>query len=255
MTLGPPRWLMLSPPRPMAKARVLAFPYAGAGPSSYGRWGSLMPSQVELMIAAPPGREHRSAEPSVVTMAEYVSSIVEEMPQDRLPVVLFGHSLGAIVAFEVALRLSTGGRPPAALFISGRGYPSDLPTKRPIHALPDAELLRVVRQRYDAPPVELDDHPDLLAEAMASLRADLALLERFDPRLSEREPLGIPVTIYHGREDPGHDAAATSAWHAVTTGPVSYREYPGAHLFVREHAADIVADLAEAALSAPHPSG
>src|SRR5438270_5878221 len=125
-------WLMRPVRRPEAAIRLVCVPHAGAGPSVYREWPAELPD-LDLAVAYLPGRERRFVEPAV----DRVEPIVDQLgpailDRDDRPVALFGHSMGALVAYETAHWLQRAGRPPVALFVSGCRAP-DLPPRRITH--------------------------------------------------------------------------------------------------------------------------
>lgn len=246
---GASGWLVVPRPNPMARARVVCVPHAGAGPSPYRPWTRYLSTDMELRIVAPPGREHRYGEAAVSTLEEYVTAVALALTEGpAMPLVVFGHSMGAVIAYELTLRLAESGRPPQHLFLSGRSPPDDLPAAEPIHELPDGELIETVRSRYGGFPVELENHPELLRHALAALRDDLRLLERFRSRYPAALP--CPTTVFFGRRDEGHPEGVVRRWAEV--GPVEFVGFDGGHFFVLERAAEVaghVSNVTEAAIS------
>lgn len=232
-------WLVCPRPEPSAEATLLCVPHAGGGASGYRAWVRHLPTELELLIVAPPGREHRWEEPRVAGVTEYVEATLSELHQrSRRPLLLFGHSMGAVIAYQLALRLAQANRPPAHLFLSGRGFPSDLPASNPLHLLPDGELIQLVRQRYQGLPKELDEYPDLLEEALRVLREDLRILESFQPRHAPR--LEIPVSVMWGDSDPGVSRDDLLRWRQITTGPVDFTQFPGGHFHLLQNPGHVI---------------
>jgi pyochelin biosynthetic protein PchC len=232
--------------------RVLCVPHAGSGASPYVSWGRRFPDDIEFRIVAPPGREQRIAEPPVRDLEEYAAGLVAGILREpELPWIVFGHSFGAIVAYEVARRLTEAGHPPAHLVVSARGIPTDLPPARPMHALPDDDLVSLMRRQYGGFAAEVEHFPELLAEVLTALRLDLALMETFRPRF---EPiLPIPVSVFWSPDDPSAVAEDIEAWRRVSSHPVRFEAFPGGHFYLFARAEDLVARLVEAASGCPVP--
>jgi medium-chain acyl-[acyl-carrier-protein] hydrolase len=161
-----------------------------------------------------------------------------------LPFAMFGHSLGALVAFHVACRLrDEGAAEPAHLFVSGRRAPQLPPRHPPITHLPDPEFVEEVRRRYNGISDEVIRHPDLLALLVPTLKADMAVIETYVHR--EGIPLECPISVYGGDDDPEATPAELVSWKVQTRGPLSVRMFPGAHFFVQTAQADLLRAVRE----------
>jgi medium-chain acyl-[acyl-carrier-protein] hydrolase len=207
-------WIRRPRPRPEARARLFCVPHAGAGPSFYARWVTELPPAVEVCLVHLPGRESRFTETPVDDLdviAARVASAVEPL-LDR-PFALFGHSMGALVAYEVAHRLS---RQPKQLFVSGFPPPHAPPTDPPVAHLPDAEFLAAVRAGYGGIPDSLWADQDLVRLLLPMLRADFAACERYV--WPAHPPLSCDVTALCGAGDHYVPAGALSGWAELTTG-------------------------------------
>ena len=153
-----------------------------------------------------------------------------------VPYAIFGHSMGALVAFELASALEhDGGRPPEALFVSGRRPPDETDAAAPVHALPDAEFLDELQRRYGAVPDAVRHEPELLALLLPGLRADVRALETY--RIADDTRIACPVHVYGGREDTRPPPDQLEGWSRRTEQPVRVRLFPGGHFFVAEEPA------------------
>ncbi|OLR93051.1 thioesterase II family protein [Actinokineospora bangkokensis] len=232
-------WLRRPKPRPGAALRLVCVPHAGAGPSSFARWIAELAPDVEVCIAALPGRESRFTEPPVTdvdVLADELTAATAGLGAD-LPVALFGHSMGAVLAYEVAHRLPT---PPAHLVASG-SLPPQVPDLDPrIAHLPDAEFLARVRA-YGGIPDAVCADPDLLALLLPVLRADFAACEGY--RFTERPPLDCPVTALCGSGDRYVDEAALGRWGELTTGECVTRVIGAGHFNLVEDRAAVLGFL------------
>ena len=230
------RWVVVPHPRPMAYARVLCIPHAGSGPSPYRPWIRHLPDDIELRIVAPAGREHRFDESVAERLEDYMDAVLEELLREPpFPTAIFGHSMGAVVAYELALRLEDAGRPPVHTFLSGRGAPTDLPSAEPMGSLPDEELLSLARLRYGGFPAELEAYPQLMRDALEALRGDLRLLERFQP--SFPRALGGPASVCWGAGDESLSAEDLRRWGDI--GRVEYVSFEGGHFYLQERGAEV----------------
>ncbi len=222
-----------------ASASLYCFPYAGGSASYYAGWARHYRGQVELVPVQLPGRDARMAEPpptAVGAVADEVAALIATAPTRPL---LFGHSMGAIIAFEVARRLQALGRPAAHLFVSGRPAPTITRPRSPVSSLPRAEFLRVLLD-YGAVAAEILRHHELLDLLLPTMRADFAMIESYTcldgPRLT------CPVLGWCGADDPDVAPAAMAGWADQTSAEFELRSRPGGHFFL----SDCVAEFAEA---------
>ncbi len=190
-----------------------------------------------------PGREHRLAEPAFSSLDALLPSLLDGIRThlDR-PFAIFGHSMGALIAFELARTLRGGGmQSPAHLFVSGHRAPQ-LPDRRPsIHALPDAEFWPALRS-LGGTPDEVFAHQELMALVEPTLRADFQLCETHAWR--EEPPLDIPLSVFGGLDDPNVERSELEAWRDVTRGAVHVEMLPGDHHYLHQAQQRLVAAVA-----------
>lgn len=229
----------------MAPVRLLAFPYAGGGPFSYLHWTRLLSSDVELRVVSAPGRDLREHEGEEPHLEAWLDAITAELLADPgVPLALLGHSLGALMAFEVARRLAAAGRPPVHLVVSAKAPAGVREEDAALRRLPDAPLLQAIRERFGGLPEELEEDPELLATVLRRLRNDLQLLEQFEARTGS--PLALPLTVLWSPDDRSVNEAQMRQWGTLVSGEVRYRAFPGGHFFLVEHAAAVCRIVAEA---------
>ncbi len=213
------------------RRRLFCFPYAGGGTAVFRQWPDELPGDVELCIPCLPGRDARVDEPPATAMAPLVAALAREMqPLLTLPYALFGHSMGAFIAFDLAHELSAMGIGPAHLFASAQRGPRVPYPAQPIFGLPDADFLAAVRERYQAMPEPVLRQPDLMAVLLRMLRGDFTLVEDYRYRATIR--LTCPVTAFGGRDDPQIAGEQLEAWSLETSEAFDLRQLPGGHFFL-----------------------
>lgn len=238
-------WLLRQKSDPNACLRLYCFPSAGMGASMYRTWAPEMPVGVEMYGVQPPGREGRLRDPAFTRMADLVDAATDALWSglDR-PFALFGHSLGALVAFEVARRLwRRGGPQPWHVIASGRRAPHLALRHPPMAHLDDTAFVAEVRRRYDGIPEEVLQHPDLMALLLPTLRADITAFEGY--AYEPGEPLGCPITAYGGDDDFEARCDEVTAWRQHTRAGFRHRIFPGKHFFVQSARALVLRDLGE----------
>ncbi len=226
-----PPWLVFPRPNPQARLRLFCFPYAGGGATVYRTWPAELPPDVEVCAIQPPGRESRLREKPF----ERLQPLIEDLgpvllPYLNMPFVFFGHSLGALVCFEIARYLRRRGMAlPEHLFVSGRPAPH-LPLPRPpIHALPKQEFVTEL-QSYNGTPAEVLQHEELMELLIPILRADFAVNETYAYTLEA--PLACPMSVFGGLKDSITDEETLDAWREHTMGPFVRRMFPGDHFYL-----------------------
>ncbi|WP_437650986.1 thioesterase II family protein [Sorangium sp. So ce362] len=239
------RWLVSPRPAPEALVQLLFFPYAGAGTSVYHGWAEALPPWVEGSIVRLPGRETRLREPPLTTLRSLVRALSPALsPRLTEPFAFFGHSMGALIAFELARQLRRERRAgPAHLFVSARPAPQLPPRHEPLHALSDDEFLDLLARRYQGVPETIRREPELLKLYLPTLRADFSVLETatYEPE----EPLDCRVSAFGGRDDETATEAEIAAWCRQTRGDFSLRMFPGDHFFLHGARTELLDEVTE----------
>ena len=224
--------------------RLFCLPYSGASALTYLRWRRQLPTAVELCPVELPGRGSRLGEPLQTDFARLTAQLAQELlPRAREPYVLFGHSLGALLANELAQRLSEQGAPPRALIASGTAAPTeredyDRDLSRPKS---DDELIADLRQRGGTPE-EVLGNAELMALTLPVLRADFLLCGSHLPR--PQPVLDCPLWVWGGRQDQA-TPAQLHAWARQTRGPCQLDWFAGGHFFIHSEQAAVLARLAD----------
>jgi surfactin synthase thioesterase subunit len=232
-------------PRPDAAARLFCFPHAGGGAAVYAPWArALRDRPIEIAAAQLPGRDDRLREPACADLDCIVDGLADAIePLADRPYAFFGHSLGALVAFELARRLRdrrAGG--PAHLFVSGAHAPQiprDTPPLRFIDG--DAAFLEAVAATYGGVPKIVLEQAELRVALVPALRADLALTETYTYR--DAPPLTCPIAAYGGASDPFVSEARLAGWREHTTGEFSCRLFAGHHFYLNRAREALLADI------------
>lgn len=231
-------------PRPMARWRLVLVPYAGAGVTAFRSWAALVPGDIEPFALQLPGREDRLSEPA---MRNWPAMMLEVIAAFRalpsMPTCLYGYSLGAVIALELARSMessSTAG--PEHLFCAARPWPGISTGERiDLNLLTDDELLTVLDRQYGSLSSSLT-HPAIREVFLPCLRADLALLASH--RWRPAPPLKCPLTIHGGNGDPMIRPETLESWRVETAAAFRTRIFDGDHFFLNNHRAAIIEDIA-----------
>lgn len=218
------------------RLRVVCFAHAGAGAAMFRTWPDALPAGIELVCPSLPGRDARAAEQPLADMPSVVARVAADVsPFLTMPYCLFGHSLGALVAFELAHELGhRGARPPVRLFVAAQRAPRLPHPQAPIYALPDADFLAGVQRRHDALPAALLADPEMKRYLTRLLRADFTLVETYRSVRSDR--ISCPITVFGGREDTAVSPALLPGWAEETSASCETVLLPGSHFFFRTEA-------------------
>jgi surfactin synthase thioesterase subunit len=224
---------------PSRQIRLFCFPYAGASASAYRTWPERLPAGVEVWAAQLPGRGPRLRE-RPLTRPEPLLAALEAALAPHLgePFALFGHSMGALIAFELCRRLRGRGRPlPAHLFVSGRAPPNHDRSSAPVRSLSDAQLIARLR-RYGGTPAPVLENEELLELLLPAIRADFELLDAW--RHVPEPPLAVPLTVLGGTDDPLTPPESLEGWREQTSGEWALHSVPGGHFFVHTEEAAVL---------------
>lgn len=220
-------------PRSQPRFRLFCLPYAGAGASIYTAWADLLPPEIELVAIQLPGREDRVFEQPFTQLDRLVRTLAQAV---RIyldtPFAIFGHSGGALIAFELARELRARlASPPHHLFVSALAPPETVRSAAPIHSGPTPEFKEGLRRLEGTGP-EILENDDMMELLLPALRADFQLAETYVYR--EAEPLACSITALGGAADARVTAADLDGWRGHTSGTFSIRILEGGHFYITE---------------------
>jgi surfactin synthase thioesterase subunit len=227
------QWIFRPSPNPAARVRLFCVPSAGRGASMYRGWGQPLGPQVELCALQLPGRENRIREPPFTRMADAVQEVAAVVQSHLdIPFAFFGHSMGAVICFELARLLRGQNMPaPVHLFISARRAPQFPEERPPLSPLRNEQFVAELCRRYNGIPREVLKEPELMELLLPVLRADVKMLETYvyRPGLS----LGCPITALGGREDTETPFEQLVGWREQTSARFRTHIFPGDHFFLQ----------------------
>jgi len=245
-------WIRTFAPAPHAALRLFCFHYVGGSASAFRTWAQRLAPGVEVSAVQLPGRETRIREApftDLLALAERVAAELTPLLNGK-PFAFFGHSMGALLAFEVTRELRRRGLPaPVHLFASSAAAPQNR-MGRTRHTLGDAELVEELR-RLGGTPEEVLQHEELLQLVLPLLRADFSVVDTY--RYREEEPLDVPLSAFGGREDDGVTEAHLRDWQSQTRAPFALRLFPGGHFYLHAHEGEVAAEVGRTLTSIPSP--
>ncbi|MCX6047109.1 MAG: alpha/beta fold hydrolase [Chloroflexi bacterium] len=240
-------WVTIPKPQPQAQVRLFCFPYAGGGATVFRTWPALLPPTIELCAIQLPGRETRLRETPFDQLEPLVQALAVALyPYLDRPFAFYGHSLGALISYEVARHLQRVRAPlPQQLFVAARQAPHLPWAESPLHQLPTADFLSAVQQRYGGIPAAVWEDAELMALVQPQLRADFTLLETYLYRADQA--LACPITVFGGHNDQTVTQPALAAWSEHTSALCKIHLLPGDHFFLNQ-ATPALLQLIQAAL-------
>ncbi|SCK54705.1 thioesterase II family protein [Streptomyces sp. WMMB 322] len=235
---------------------LVCCPHSGGWADSFVPWREPVralneagPAAVGLLAVQYPGHGDRGSEEPAADVRAMAAAISAELAGlDPARTVLFGHSFGAMVAYETARRLESAGAPPAVLAVSGARAPGDPAAPRGEAGLPDAQLWRRVTELGGIDPLLADD-PELRELVLPALRADITAHERY--AAAPAGTVGVDIRCYLGADDPLAPEDAGAGWAARTTGNLVVRVRGGGHFHHVERPRELLADLLDGHLGRP----
>lgn len=212
---------------------LLVLPHAGGNAHAYAEWRGFLPADVRLLIGQYPGRGARFSEPLPLDIDDLAAPVVASLPAGTEELVVLGHSMGSLVAFEVVRKLQAAGRTPRALIASACRAPF-LPNPSVVQpeSLDDDALVAAIKERGGTDDGILDE-PELREIVLPSIRADFAI----DDVYQCREPgvrVDCPVTVIGGTADPVVPVEALTHWAEITGSGFALEMLPGGHFYFQQ---------------------
>ncbi|MGW2375776.1 MULTISPECIES: thioesterase II family protein [Kitasatospora] len=237
-------WFRRFDPSDFAPARIVIFPHAGGSASYYLDHAKALAPYADVLAVQYPGRQNRYSEPTIDSVPELAEQVYQELRRgwvDR-PIVFFGHSMGASVAFEVARRFTRDGLAgPERLFVSAGRAPS-LPRDTEVHKMSDDGLLEATI-RLGGTDERVLDQPALRELIIPALRADYTAIETYLAAPDAVVPQ--PITGLVGDTDANATVEQVAQWERHTSGGFSLRVFPGGHFYLAEQVDAVVRLLTE----------
>lgn len=243
-------WLAYRRPNPRARLRLFCFPYAGGSASLFRTWPDDLPALIDVCPIQYAGRETRLSERPYTHMTPMVQALTRGLrPYLDMPFAFFGHSLGAMVSYELICQLRGEGQPePIHLFASGCRAPQLPDPDPPIHALPEPEFITELRRLNGTPELVLQN-AELMQLLMPVLRADFEIVGTY--HYTNCGLLNCPISVFGGLGDHEASEADLNGWRELTRGAFTLRMFPGDHFFVHTARQSIVRIVAQV-LGQPH---
>jgi medium-chain acyl-[acyl-carrier-protein] hydrolase len=224
-------WIVKPKPNPQAEIRLFCFPYAGGGALPFRTWSNDLPSEIEVCAVQLPGRENRLNEPPIPRLSPLVQTLARVLlPSLDKPFAFFGHSMGALIGFELVRHLRSQKSPvPIHLFVSGCKAPQIPDTDSPLHDLPSSLLIEKLRSYNGTPEAVLQDHT-MMQLLLPVIRADFAIIETYV--YSKEEPLNLPISAFGGFEDSSVSHEQLAEWRNQTSRSFELQMLRGNHFFL-----------------------
>lgn len=213
--------------------RLFCFPHAGGMSSVFYPWAKRLPPTIEMGVIQLPGRGARIAESPLTELHSILAELMSVLREcDQVPFALFGHSMGALLAYELARTLTCVGISPRAVFVSAACAPQTVTHRTQLHRLPNAALIQELAERYHAVPVEILNDDEAQELFLPALRADLELLETYAH--TPGVLLECPIFAFGGKADPEVTSEDLLRWREQTQHAFRVELFPGGHFYLYE---------------------
>ncbi|MCX4852243.1 thioesterase II family protein [Streptomyces canus] len=234
-------WIRRFHPTPDAPARLLCLPHAGGSAPFYFPVSQALSPAVDVLAVQYPGRQDRRHEPRIESIPELADALFEEvLPWIDRPLALFGHSMGAVLAFELALRLERKGTVPLVVFPSGRRAPSQH-REETVHLRDDDGIVAELRTLSGTDAQVFDDE-ELLRMALPSIRSDYKAAETY--RHDSGSRLTAPIQAHVGTGDPKATLDDVRAWSEHTESEFEMYTHPGGHFYLNKQMPGVTSAIA-----------
>lgn len=232
-------WILFPRPNVKAEIRLFCFPYAGGSPHIFRDWAEQLPDWIELCTIQLPGRGSRIFETAYTRIKPLIKELAEQLkPFDDKPFSCFGHSMGALLAFEWTRFLrKTNRKLPEIMFFSGCVAPQIYDKEKPIYALPNDELITELENLGGTPP-ELLENSELMELVLPPLRADFELLHFYE--YAPEPAFDFPIAAFGGETDKDVDFNRLAAWREQTKNNFSIEIFAGNHFYLHESQPDLL---------------
>ena len=230
--------------------RLFCCPYAGGSATMFRAWAERLPPTVEVIGVQAPGKGSRLLEPPYRNVHQLVDGLLDALTPllNEKPFSFFGHSNGALVAFELSNMLQRHRLPmPRRLFLSASPAPWARVFDPPYSQMSD-ETFKAMLKDFNGTPSEILDDTDLFQLLLPGLRADFSMSEGY--RYSHPRKLAVPVDIYHGEHD-DIEPAQIQAWSEHIAQPPRFEQIPGGHFFIHSHVEQLTDSVARRLAEAP----
>lgn len=235
-------WIKQPVPNPDASTRLFCFSYAGGSASVFRQWPDYLSKDIEMCAVQLPGREGRFAEKPFMKLSDLIDTLVEELiPYLDRPFTFYGHSMGTLIAFELARKLRRLGRQgPEHIFVSGRCAPQVEDPEVPLHQLPDKEFIEGLR-RYNGTPEAVFNDKDIMELLVPLIRADFTVCETYN--YYHEEPLDCPISAFAGEDE--ISSKFLDDWKEQTRHDFDTGIFPGDHFFINTHQKQFVGAISD----------
>lgn len=230
--------------------RFFCIPFAGGSANFFLKWKSFIDKSIEFCPVELAGRGRRSGVPLYTTLDEAIEDIYRIINKqvDDSPYLIWGHSMGAILAYELFYRLKKGGFPlPVSLFVSGRAAPHIGSKTRIIHTLPYDEFKEEIINFGGKSVKDIFKHEELIDIFLPIMRADFKIIENYSFSPKE-EPLDCNLTVLFSNDDT-MSLEESEAWRSYTKKDFKLYSFDGGHFFIEDHAKEIFDIIQESILN------
>lgn len=238
-------WIICPKPNPLSRLRLFCFPCAGGLPGVFIPWSDVLPAEIEVCAIQLPGRGRRINEESFTRLKPLIEALMPafEGYLDK-PFVFLGHSMGAVLAFEIIRRLRQQGRSlPLHLFACCCPAPQKPIVKPSICKLPEAAFIAELCHRYNAIPDYIREDKEMMQLFLPSLRSDFILIENYC--YEEDRPIDLPISVFGGLDDRAITKEDLDLWRTQTTNSFSLEMFPGDHFFINNARSNFLSILSQ----------